>query len=389
MVTPADVSYSVASGAVVRGGRAGRPAWRMSIAANTIGVIPSSNLLSDLNPKFNPAINPVYPASPNWYYSNHSNIIDAWCGMCYDTATDTWWLALQGGHADYAGNEPYNVGVNVASPTWHMLRKPSGAIGNLLTIDDGQEATGVYSDGRPRSIHSYNKPVFIPGVGPAIAVQGGTSPSGQSGTSKLILVDPVTGEGTLKASNPYVGGDNGASCYDPSRNAVWWRGNSTGGFAKYDVASDAWSAVGIMEVESARGMCWLPGDDCILAIGDGFTGQIRVFDCATGTHYAPALSGTPTVGLNFANGCQPVWVPSMNAAALWNNSSDTATVTLFHKPADPRTGTWTVSSMTFAGMTPSVAAANGTFGRFAYSVNLHGFLLINATNQPIYFFALD
>ena len=179
MANPVPVTYNAAASPVA-GGRYVWPAWRRHHAPMSVFAIPASNTLDDLNPKNNPAINPVYPSTPEWM-GNHANIIGAWCGACYGDDAGELWLPLSGGHGDYAGNEPYKINLRADVPQWEMVRPPSGAIGNVLTTNDGQEASGVYSDGRPRSIHSYNKSVWIDGVGPAVAVQGSTSWSAQAG----------------------------------------------------------------------------------------------------------------------------------------------------------------------------------------------------------------
>lgn len=183
-----------------RGGPSALPSWVSEAVSGRWGVVPVAAALSTLDPKLYDTINPDYPASPEWYGSGFVTIATAWCGACYDQADDALWLPLSGGHADYGGNEPYKLALNQEAPAWTMVRPPSGAIGNLLTTNDSQEASGVYSDGQPRSIHSYNKPCYVPGVGPFIAAQGNTWFSGQAGTNKPVKISPTTGLGTLMAA---------------------------------------------------------------------------------------------------------------------------------------------------------------------------------------------
>lgn len=167
MATPVGDSYGVASGGVIAGGRYHRPAWRRAMSPMGVGTIPIANKLSDLNPDNNPAINPNYPSSAPWTGSTgHTSVISTWCGACYDRATDTLHFPLSGGHGDWAGNEPYKVRIGDESPLFVMMRNPSGAVGNTGTLNDGLESTGVYFDGRPRAIHSANRPVYVPGLGP-------------------------------------------------------------------------------------------------------------------------------------------------------------------------------------------------------------------------------
>lgn len=374
----------------------GLPAWRTAMTAFTWAEIPTSNTLSALNPENNAAINPDYPSSPEWKaVSGQQAIITAWCGACYDRDDDKMWWPLQGGHNDYAGNEPYCIALNDDAPTFELVRWPSGAIGNLLTTNDGNESTGLYSDGQPRAVHSYNKAVFVPGVGPFIAVQGNCSWTAAAGTSKTVAVDPDTGLGTLLASNSDVGtGSGGGACFDPTRGtqgSIWWRGAGTDKFCRYDVAANTWAAVGSTFAASGyTNLAHHPDDDYIL-YGCGSSSFWKVFDCASGTLYSPTFTGTVSGSMRFGY-TQMQWVPALGAFCGWDNSSDKTRITTLTPGANPLTDGWTISYITVDGanaVTPSDRQTNGTYGRFQFSPNLNGFVLINSTSGPLYFFALD
>jgi len=122
-----------------------------------------------------------------------------------------------------------------------MLRNPTGAVGNTGTLNDGQEATGVYFDGRHRAIHSYNKPVYVPGYGPLIAVQGNTSYTAGGGTNNSLLLNEGTGEMSVLATlaSPGAATSGGAACYDQSRGRVYWIGVGTGKLSYLNPASGA------------------------------------------------------------------------------------------------------------------------------------------------------
>lgn len=390
-------NYSAVPGVVIRGGRsaAGRPAWRTAMAANTWREIPTSNTMADLNPKFNPALNPNYPNNPEWSGTGdgHPQIVLSWNGQSYDEATDTAHNGPDGGHADYAGNEHYKVNYRAESPAYVMTLKPSGAIGDLLITNDGQEATGLYANGKPRPIHSYNKHVFIPGIGPAIAVQAGTAWSGQGGQARPMFFDEASGEMTrFGAVNANMYASKGGTCYDPTRHALWFRHSGSGKMALYDIAGDSWTFPGAsIAFDGDSGLCYLPGDDCVLWVGGFFANGFAVYDCATGTLHQPPVEGA-FVGMLVNNRSQPRWVPSLNAAAMWDNPSATTSINTLVKPFDPRTGTWQRAQLPVAAgnsVTPTVKTTNGTFGRFAYSPFLGGFIVWNATNQRPFFYALD
>lgn len=353
--------------------------------------ISAGNTLADLNPANNPAINPNYPALPEWNGTvGQSAVISKWCGGCYDVADDVLWLPLGGGHGDYSGNEPYRIALNVDVPAWQMVRSPSGAIGNLLTTNDGQEATGVYADGRVRSIHSYNSAVYIPGIGPAIGVLGPTAPYGQNGPQVFVQIDKNTGESTFGAevtgqSSPI----SGAAVYDPVRHSVWWRGSGTESFRRYDIATNTWHAYGstYLSAWAETSLCYLPTYDCILWINTAVSNSVRVIDCVTGTLHAPTITGS-VVGTTLNGKLSPVWVDALDCCAAWDNSTSLNVVNTFSFPTGNPRSAIEIGQMTFSG-SPTERTPIGTYNRFFYSEKLHGFGVINDVAQPVYFFALD
>lgn len=403
MATPVGDSYGVASGGVIAAGRYRWPAWRRAMAANTWRTIPAANKLADINPANNPATNPVYPSAPEWQGSEgQSGIIADWCGACYDRASDVLHLPLSGGHDGYGGNEPYKIALNADVPTWVMQRPPTGAIGNVINTHASPNTDYMYADGRPKAVHNYNTPVYVPSRGPMLAIHGSATAYQAAGNSgRPILVNPATGEPTYFANNPFInfaaGGERGGSCYDPSRDAIWYLqnvGNSVK-FTKFSFADNTWTQFGnVIASLSSNSACYLPDDDCILVLCTSFASGIGVFDCSTGVMTYPSVTGSFVGGINLATtsyaSVAPTWVPVINAAAVWDNTSNTTIINLLNKPADPRTGTWTVTQLPVSGsntVTPTTKVAAGTYGRFQYSPRLDGFVLINGVTQDLYFYA--
>lgn len=380
------------------------PAWAQSQASQTWSVVPTANTLDSLDPRNNPAINPNYPSGPEWGGTTGQwSIVGAWCGATYDEDGDVMWLGLGGGHSNYGGNEVYRCRFSAAAPVWEMVRWPSGAVGNLLTTHDGQESSGIYSDGRPRAVHTYNKWVYVPGVGPALAVHGNTSYSATAGREWSVFIDPVTGEASFSvehgggAMNDHTSGLG--ACYDPTRRAIWIAPSGLSSIYRYDIPTSGSPAAGsaaslIGNTGSVRyytSVTYLPGHDCLL-VGNsvdeyGDSGTWRVFDCATGTGYNPSFSGqAPGVGKT-----QPRWVPALGAVCHWNHASSTTQITRLTPGANPRTDAWTVSTLPVSGanaVTPSARVSQGTYGRFAYSPRMGGFLVFNSTTGPHYFYKI-
>jgi hypothetical protein len=369
------------------------PVWRSAISGNQWGRVPLTNNFIDIDPEDNPLINPNYPSDAPWRANGGlKSLFTAWCGQTTDVVKSILHWALNGGHADYAGNESYRLNLNVDSPTVELVSLPSGAIGNEGVLNDGQEATGDYFDGGARSIHSYNKGTFVTGLGTLIVTQGNTAWSGQSGTARAILVDVDTGAQTFTTPCPQVA--TSGSCYDPSRNAAWAKGRGTCAMWKLDlnngVAAATWEQRG-SSVLGNRGtaLVYLPDSDCIFLVSEVYTNGFAIFDCVTNTYHEPSILGA-FVGMTMTEHCQPV-LTNGGYLALWDNSTDTTIINTLTVPVDPRTDDWVIGQLTVDGanvIVPTVKQGNGTYGRFSYLPELDGFCVFNAYDEEPYFFAL-
>jgi hypothetical protein len=410
LATPTADTYTAASGETLYAGRgAPAPSWVSAATARTWVVVPMSNTLSDLDPGANPALNPNYPSHAPWDSNGiqHPGLVTNWSGAAYDEATDSWWIGPAGGHAGYGGNEIYKCAMNAEAPTWVMVRAPSGSltVGSGSTIDDGAESSGVYGDGRPRACHTYNRHIYVPGVGPVLCGIGAVFKSG-GGTGKWAFINESDGEASITSSTPSSttnAGEGSGACYDESRDAIWFfaKGNSVGA-ERYDIPGSggahtgSWTTVGsVFNKLGYVAATYLPDDDCILVQCSNFeptseTPTRYVFDCATGTVYTPTFSGSVSGGI-WLGKQQWHWVESLGVVASWDNSTSRTLITTLTPPANPRTGTWTIGSLSVDGsnaVTPDAAATNGTFGRFVYSPTLGGFLVFNSTSGSTYFFKL-
>jgi hypothetical protein len=390
MPAPVSNTYTVSSGQAIRAGWSYLPAWRSEMAPHTWALVPG-NKLSDIDPAANAAINPNYPSAAPWAAtSGLPAIVTAWNGACWDDASATFWLPLQGGHSDYAGNEPYKNCLFADTPAWSMLRNPTGATGNTGTLNDGQEASGVYFDGRRRAIHSYNKPVYVPGKGPLVSVQGNTSYTA-NGPNDTLLLNETTGEMTKVATLAAPGSQSsgGACCYDPTRNRVWWIGSGDGRISYLDCDSWVWTTLSggtNNGVWADSALVYVPGLDVLCHITSS---GIQVFTPA-GIKYTPGITGSGGASLTGSGGAQ--WCSSLGCILFWHNTTGRDVITTLAPPVNPLTTAWTLGTLAVSGsnaVVPTAASGNGTFGRFQVSEKLRAAFLLNATNQQIYAFALD
>lgn len=377
-----------------------RPSWVLNQPLNTWGIIPTTNVLADLNPRYDPAVNPVYPAQPDWEGTGpFAQIIGAWCGASFNFDLDELRISLPAGHDDYAGGEPYSIYLRSEQPAWTRMHEPAGGMSAAFPAgfptDDNQDTTGLYQNGRPRAIHSYNKLIYIPGYGHAAIPQGSCSHSGQEGTLKPIIFDQLTGEMTrfgkaLEGESPgYYSG--GGTCWDPTRESVWVRRVGTGFFHRYHLPSDDWfkNQSGQLATSSYHALEYIPGYDCILWLNTTFwnVGEIAVIDCASGALYRKTLSGA-AVGMLINGFCQPRQFAT-NKFACWNNSSNTTQINVLSFDGDPRSGVWSVGQLPVHSdniVTPTVATNNGTYGRFFHSYKMGIFGTINHVTQRPYFY---
>jgi hypothetical protein len=318
-------------------------------------------------------------------------MITAWCGGCYDPDNDVLWLIQGGGHGDYGGNEPYKLDLSLDSPDFVMVRPPS------QSMSGGTGADGLADDGRPRSTHTYNKTVYIPGVGPALGALGLTYPN-LLGVNNPFVFSPITGEVTrVGPTNPYEAADKldaAGVCYDPTRNCLWIQGTGRNDMTRWNMDTDTFDRY--INTGSGRfgyvSLEYMPDHDCIVMMHNNAPYGMRVYDCATGTMYSPPITGSFPAGVAVGSmsAAQPRYVQSGQFLAVWNNSTNTTAITIFNVPANPRTGTWTVDQLPVAGsntVTPTARVLDGTYGRFFYSQKLDGFGVINGITEQPYFYA--
>ncbi len=145
-VAPYDAS-AIPSNSFADAKRASWPAWRRSLAPGAWIRLPDTDL-GELVPK--------EPVS-----GSLKARIDAWNGLAADRARNRLYSAANGGHADYAGNEVYELDLSRDRPRWRLLRGPTPKEGVLASNYNRKEFHDYYRDGRPASTHTYYALQFI------------------------------------------------------------------------------------------------------------------------------------------------------------------------------------------------------------------------------------
>lgn len=378
----------------------GADIWIGDAAVGEWGVIPG-NTASAVNPDNDPAANPNHPAAAPWRVTGGQNgLMAAWCGMCFDQTGGVAWVPNGEGHNDGWSNAVYKWDLDQATPAWVRVKDPSV----VATYADGAVASGVYSDGRPRALHTYNYTEYIPGYGPAVCNEIALANTGGSGPGRLYLIDEVTGDHTFRAASTPAGGSGAATCYDSTRGVVWMRVNGTQPMRYWTPATNTWASLGsTLAWAGASSLCYMPDSDCILIgngeneLGQTVAGGWCVFDCAAGTYHYPTFTGAPALNVQQAGGlwpgkCQPAWDETRSCAYAWDqDSGSTRNILRLTPGANPRSDAWTLDVVTVAPtntVTPSAAQATGTYGRAFYWAAKQVFIVVNDVTQNGYFFRI-
>lgn len=380
-------SYSLPSNTVSGCGRYVRPSWRRAMAAQTWAQVPG-NTLADINPANDPEINPNYPGTPEWSIGDFNRMISAWCGMAIRKRDSALSNVLSNGHGDGAGNDIYENSLERDICDWRMVRKPTGSLPDSVITNDGQESTGLYADDRIRATHSYSTPVHIPGMGWGLVAHGASAWSAQGPNGKPVIIDEHSGELIRYGANTSVISDEMNGCYDPVRHCFWGHPRGGSQVRQYDIATDSWSlGPSFGSTSGSAQLTYLDGEDLIF-VRRG-SGTWAIFDPSDRTLTTITSTGTGILD-STAQDALPAWCEYDRCLYLWDNSTDTDKLTKIAAPADLKSGTWVVSTVTPASenqVVPTAKTGAGTYGRFGYSKRLDGFYLINAVDQPIYFFA--
>lgn len=298
-------------------------------------------------------------------------IVLAWSGGVYDRDRNRM-VVWGGGHADYSGNEVYAFDLEALA--WSRLNEPSLDVG-------GDEASGYYPDGLPRSRHTYDYVVYVPELGAMCSAGGaGLWMSGQISVANFDCFDFDTLQWSSRAPAP-DGSIGGIADYDPVAGRVAYvAGPGIRYLTDYDVAADVWTVHGDNFTNGG--------------LGYGLTGRVhpsaRKFVGVGGSAIyawdldipggvvestlvladAPPGFDRSNPGLDYdASLDRLVWWGG--GTSLW--SLDLDGMTWVEHPAAPESP-----------VVPPEPVTNGTFGRFRYAIADDVFVLVNQTDQNVF-----
>jgi hypothetical protein len=159
----------------------------------------------------------------------------AWNGLAANTDTNRVYSAANGGHADYAGNEVYEIDFSVDSPKWRILREPTEAKYIRASCYMAPCRNGLppqyidyYDDGRPSSTHTYYALQFHRGLRSILKVGAGSLyGSGNEGNSIIDAFSLVKNDWEPAQGRPFYGPSarhgmiGQAVCVDPVTEEVY------------------------------------------------------------------------------------------------------------------------------------------------------------------------
>jgi hypothetical protein len=381
---------------VVRNGRAPRTVarWSTVLAAAALAAsqLAAAGPIQDVKPGTwyeipNSKLRSVVPSAEP--AGDAVGIMDAWSGGVYDT--DRQQLVIWGGgHVDYAGNEVYAFGpLTSDTPRWTRLSDPSPS-------QTGSGAT--YSDGKPRSTHTYNTLAYDPTVGRMMSMGLGSVWNSGSEERQIFGFDLASNKWDSVSTHPSVnGGAQGASAaFDSSTGLIWYRGAFTAGLQSYDTSAHTLKSYddgfGSMNIEFVTTID--PNRHIMVGVGGyGSAGPLNsskvgvlVWDLTNpGNSFVAKTSGGSSVEGRDSLGFQ--FHPGSKTFIAWFGG---ATVWRLTPPSDLRNGTWQWTQVGAAAgsATPTSENARGTYGRFRYVPGLDLFVAVNRIDENVYVYRL-
>jgi hypothetical protein len=303
-------------------------------------------------------------------------VMNSWSSGAYDTKRDRL-IVWGGGHWDYSGNEIYVFDVNLLR--WQRLTNPTYDV----------SGTGpYYPNGTPRARHTYAYIEYVGGAFDRFCSFGGGSlyPGHNTNSTDCFNFDTLDWE--TYAPTPSFG-LGAPAAYDPVRGKVWQHG-STPSQVKLSEFNPIANSVAIRGdynnlIEYASGAVGVidPVRRKFLILGNGLAVSWNIDDSGTlpMTNLKPLMTGATdilqTEGLGVA------YDPVSDRIVAWRGGADVYVL-------DMNTLIWTrrVPAATNT-VIPTAMDDNGTYGRFRYMPSKNAFIVVNATNQDVYFYKLS
>ncbi|HNS98850.1 MAG TPA: hypothetical protein PLJ27_13620 [Polyangiaceae bacterium] len=285
-------------------------------------------------------------ATPDGFRSNLQGIMDAWSGGTYASPHHRLYVN-GGGHGDYDGNEWYAF--DVSHQRWERINDPS-------LYRPGTSADGIYPDGAPEPIHTYNNLVYAPTTNKLY--RAGKSGSPLSNLWAFDLNTKKWEKTPVPANDPH----GNVARWDPTTNRVFLcRNSSQASGYTYIVWFDPITST---LTDTGAATRWYSGTGAL----DTTHGEFVY----TGGKQAPIRVNTTTYEITNVDVTGDTEIQNVPAPGFvydsrrdrftaWGAAGDTRT--LYH--ISRKDWKWTAETPT-TGDTPGAPNANGIYGRFQY-----------------------
>lgn len=325
--------------------------------------------------------------------------IDAWNGFAADRDTNRVYMAGAGGHADWAGNEAYELDLHQEAPAWKLLRGPTMAPDVLASNSSTGTFHHYYADGRPSSTHLYFALHFVRARGRIFKMSAGSIwGSGNESNNKVDAFDLAKNdwdpEGTF-AETP-GGSPPSATADGPRIGRAYAQHPDTddlytyfsGAFRKWTAATATWSKLAdkpsyagndvVTESASAvdpkRGKVLFATNAYRVAQHQGL-----LYDITANTLSDATFTGSAAATV-VAKGQSMVFVPTEDAYVLKSKSAGEVI------RIDPTT--LAAEPITTAGPTPP-SPMNGIYTRWLYLPKLKGIVYAPSGAANAWFLATE
>lgn len=302
-------------------------------------------------------------------------VIGNWSGAAYDTRRDRL-LIWGGGHFAYAGNEIYAFDINTLQ--WTRATNPS------LAIDqDYRAGDDIYSDGTPRSNHTYGALQYVPTIDRFCSFGTAANFPASRGGPTTWAFDFTSGKWERRSAAPSYGFGT-SSAWDPVTGRIWIRINGNEGIlASWDPIKDSWTIRG----SKLEHKTWYEHSAAIdplrrryLAVGGG---KIRAYDLSlTGPINQTDLRTSGPQNIVAAKNPGFEYDAVIDRYVGWNGGADLFTL-------DPDSLEWRrISPAATNRVVPTAAASNGTFGRFRYVPSRNIYVVVSSVSENVFIYRL-
>jgi hypothetical protein len=293
-------------------------------------------------------------------------------------------LIRTGGHADWAGNQV--LAFDIPSGKWLLLqdysreypkysglpckRGPDGAFVDPLTPPRCSQATepavDQYRDGSPASLHTYGNQAYMPPVDAMLSAGGlrwwDAEPANQTWWW-------AHGKGWISKPSRRPGGFSGIMIWDPNAKVVWYR--SSGAFASYDPAADAWHVrfqmgAGSSHTESSAFALDTEGQKLYRFPRKSAKGpwSIRVIDLKGLSNRETTIETTGDTHVETVVGAGLVWDPALPGLVAYGKSANGQKGALYTLDLRETPAVWKRHDPP-NDVHPPPPHSTGTWGRFA------------------------